>query len=38
MLDAQQLRAIYVVMPPDAPQWAAVRDRITRATLPLPSA
>jgi L-threonylcarbamoyladenylate synthase len=37
MLDRQQLRAIYIVMPPDAPPWAAVRDRITRATRPLPS-
>ena len=36
MLDRQQLRAIYIVMPPDAPEWAAVRDRITRATRPLP--
>jgi L-threonylcarbamoyladenylate synthase len=36
MLDAQQLRAIYIEMPPDAPLWAAVRDRIVRATKPLP--
>jgi L-threonylcarbamoyladenylate synthase len=32
MLDAQGLRAIYIEMPPDAPLWAAVRDRIVRAT------
>jgi L-threonylcarbamoyladenylate synthase len=36
MLDTQQLRAIYIEMPPDAPLWAAVRDRIMRATKPLP--
>lgn len=36
MLDAQQLRAIYIEMPPDAPLWVAVRDRILRATKPLP--
>jgi L-threonylcarbamoyladenylate synthase len=36
MLDAQGLRAIYIEMPPDAPLWAAVRDRIIRATKPLP--
>jgi L-threonylcarbamoyladenylate synthase len=35
MLDAQGLRAIYIEMPPDAPAWAAVRDRIVRATKPL---
>jgi L-threonylcarbamoyladenylate synthase len=38
MFDGQQLRAIYIVMPPAAPEWAAVRDRITRATQPLPEA
>jgi L-threonylcarbamoyladenylate synthase len=36
MLDAQGLRAIYIEMPPDAPLWAAVRDRIVRATRPIP--
>jgi L-threonylcarbamoyladenylate synthase len=36
MLDQQGLRAIYIEMPPDLPEWAAVRDRITRATKPLP--
>jgi len=35
LLDTQELRAIYVEMPPDLPEWAAVRDRITRATKPL---
>jgi L-threonylcarbamoyladenylate synthase len=35
MLDRQGLRAIYIEMPPDTPQWAAVRDRIFRATRPL---
>ncbi len=28
---------IYIEMPPDAPAWAAVRDRLTRATDALPS-
>jgi L-threonylcarbamoyladenylate synthase len=36
LLDTQELRAIYVEMPPDAPEWTAVRDRLTRATKPLP--
>jgi L-threonylcarbamoyladenylate synthase len=31
-LDARGLKAIYIEMPPDEPEWAAVRDRITRAT------
>ena len=31
-LDGMRLRAIYVEMPPDRPEWAAVRDRIRRAT------
>ena len=37
-LDAMGLNAIYIEMPPDRPEWAAVRDRILRATksLPLP--
>jgi len=35
LLDAQQLRAIYIELPPDVPQWHAVRDRILRATRPL---
>jgi L-threonylcarbamoyladenylate synthase len=35
LLDTQDLRAIYVEMPPDTPQWTAVRDRLVRATKPL---
>ena len=35
-LDAMGLRAIYVEMPPDRPEWAAVRDRLRRATRVLP--
>lgn len=35
LLDSQQLRAIYIVMPPDLPEWTAIRDRIRRATSPL---
>ena len=34
-LDAQKPAAIYIELPPDTPQWAAVRDRIFRATQPL---
>jgi L-threonylcarbamoyladenylate synthase len=33
--DSIGLRAIVVVMPPEAPQWQAVRDRVLRATRPL---
>jgi L-threonylcarbamoyladenylate synthase len=36
-LDDMDLRAIYVEVPPDRPEWAAVRDRIVRATRPLPA-
>jgi len=32
LLDAQQLRAIYIELPPDVSEWHAVRDRILRAT------
>jgi L-threonylcarbamoyladenylate synthase len=35
-LDALQLEGIYIEMPPDEPEWAAVRDRIRRATRALP--
>lgn len=38
MLDSQNLRAIYIVMPPDLPPWTAIRDRIRRATRPLSDA
>jgi L-threonylcarbamoyladenylate synthase len=34
-LDALGVDAIYVMMPPDTPEWAAVRDRLIRATRPL---
>ena len=35
--DEQGLRAIFIEMPPDEPEWLAVRDRIRRATRPLPA-
>ena len=31
-IDARQPAAIYIEMPPDKPEWAAVRDRLIRAT------
>jgi len=31
-LDARNLDTIWMQMPPDEPQWAAVRDRLSRAT------
>jgi L-threonylcarbamoyladenylate synthase len=31
-LDAMDLAAIFIELPPDKPQWAAVRDRIIRAS------
>ena len=34
-LDRLGLNAIYIGMPPERPEWEAVRDRITRATRPL---
>ena len=34
-LDAMGLSAMYVEMPPDTPEWLAVRDRLTRATRPI---
>ena len=34
-LDGRGAAAICVEMPPDEPAWAAVRDRLMRATLPL---
>ena len=33
--DALGARAIVVVMPPDEPEWRAVRDRLLRATRPI---
>jgi len=35
--DAAEREAIVVIMPPDRPEWSAVRDRLIRATRPLPS-
>ena len=32
LLDAMDLAAIYVEMPPETPDWLAVRDRLLRAT------
>ena len=37
-LDGMGLEAIYIEIPPDQPKWAAIRDRILRATQPLPVA
>jgi L-threonylcarbamoyladenylate synthase len=34
--DASRPRAIVVVMPPERPEWLAIRDRLLRATRPLP--
>jgi L-threonylcarbamoyladenylate synthase len=34
-LDSRGLNVIYIEMPPDEPKWAAVRDRIRRATKPM---
>ena len=34
-LDAMELAAIFIELPPDEPRWTAVRDRILRATSPL---
>ncbi len=36
-LDGENLQAIFIEMPPDAPQWAAIRDRLLRATRPMPT-
>ncbi len=33
--DSLGRESIIVVMPPDSPEWQAVRDRLRRATLPL---
>ena len=37
-LDAMGLANLYIEMPPDTPEWAGVRDRLLRATVPLPVA
>lgn len=34
-LDAMGLAKIFIEMPPDRPEWTAVRDRLMRATQPL---
>jgi L-threonylcarbamoyladenylate synthase len=34
-LDAMGLAKVFIEMPPDAPEWVAVRDRLIRATQPL---
>jgi L-threonylcarbamoyladenylate synthase len=34
-LDGMNLAAIYVEIPPDLPEWSAVRNRLFRATVPL---
>jgi L-threonylcarbamoyladenylate synthase len=34
-LDGMRLRTLFVEMPPDEPEWAAIRDRLRRATVPL---
>jgi L-threonylcarbamoyladenylate synthase len=36
-LDGMGLATIFIEMPPDTPEWAAVRDRVTRATVPMPA-
>jgi L-threonylcarbamoyladenylate synthase len=33
-LDARKLDAIFIEIPPDLPEWTAVRDRLIRATRP----
>ena len=35
-LDIPEVDTIFVEMPPDEPQWRAVRDRLMRATRPFP--
>lgn len=36
-LDARSIGSIFIEMPPDTPEWHAIRDRLIRATRPLPS-
>ena len=33
-LDALELERIVILMPPDQPEWTAIRDRLTRAARP----
>ncbi|MFN4241842.1 MAG: L-threonylcarbamoyladenylate synthase [Tepidisphaerales bacterium] len=35
-VDAGDYAAIYIELPPETPEWLAVRDRLMRATRPLP--
>jgi L-threonylcarbamoyladenylate synthase len=35
-VDDRRAETIWIEMPPEAPEWAAVRDRLTRATTPAP--
>jgi len=35
-LDSANYRALLIEMPPDAPEWSAVRDRLMRATESIP--
>jgi L-threonylcarbamoyladenylate synthase len=37
-MDALGLDAIFIELPPDAPEWAAVRDRLMRAARPIEQA
>jgi L-threonylcarbamoyladenylate synthase len=34
-LDAMKLKSIFIEMPPETPEWLAVRDRVIRATAPV---
>jgi L-threonylcarbamoyladenylate synthase len=34
-LDEMRLRTIYIEMPPEKPEWIAIRDRLRKATVPL---
>jgi L-threonylcarbamoyladenylate synthase len=36
-LDALGLEEIVILMPPDRPEWGALRDRLMRATSPVTS-
>ncbi len=35
LLDTQNLHAIFIELPPDLPEWRAIRDRILRAAKPV---
>jgi L-threonylcarbamoyladenylate synthase len=34
-LDELHMRLIFIEMPPDVPEWLAIRDRLIRASRPL---